>query len=222
MLSKHQPEPIVQRSPGLSALCKLFQGEPNWNILELGPARGGNIDFWSRFGHIIHVADLGSNLPLPVAVGDEEPVEPEWGRLLGLTQGRFFDIILTWDLLNYLELTNIAGLRAYLVHFCKPGSILYSLVFDQPSMPGEPTVYQIMDEEHLCYKYRSSNMIRCPRHQPRTLAGIMRGFSTANSFRLRNGTIEYLFAYEEAESLFRSEPTSESTELELPFELGTK
>jgi hypothetical protein len=39
-------------------------------------------------------------------------------------------------------------------------------------------------------------MCACPRHQPRAISGVMTRFRTSNSFRLRNGVVEYLFEYE--------------------------
>ncbi len=206
---KHQSKPVVHRSPGLSALCKRFQDDASWDILELGPALGGNIEFWSSFSTSIYVSDLRSNLPLPMPVqetDEEEPPIPDWDHLLGLPEGRCFDVLLTWDLLNYLELGAVASLANYLGRFCQAGSILFTLISDQQSMPEEPGIYRIVDEEHLSYNHGSSKMVACPRHQPRTLAGMMQAFGTSNSFRLRNGIIEYLFAYEGNVDLPGTEP----------------
>jgi hypothetical protein len=63
-------------------------------------------------------------------------------------------------------------------------------------MPDEITVYRIVDPSHLAYEYGSSEMRACPRHQPRAIAGAMGQFRISSSFRLRNGIVEYLFAYE--------------------------
>jgi hypothetical protein len=204
MVGKSEIKPITHRSLGLSALCKRFQDDSNLDILELGPALGGNITFWSRFSDSIHVADLRSSLPLTIPLReteDEERTEPQWDRLLELPEGRRFDVILTWDLLNYLELAAVASLIDYLNRFCRSGSILFTLIFDKQSMPEKPTIYRIVDEEHLSYEISSEKVVACPRHQPRTLACMIPAFSTSNSFRLRNGVIEYLFAYEGSEVL---------------------
>jgi hypothetical protein len=163
----------------------------------LGPVRGGNIKFWSRFGPSIYVADLRSSLPLPVMQSEEgEFVEPEWNSLLGLPEGSTYDVILAWDLLNYLELPVISSLIRYLMRFCHRGTILFALIFDQKQMPAVITVYHIADESHLRYEMAGSNMRECPRHQPRAVSGVMTGFRTTNSFRLRNGVVEFLFEFE--------------------------
>ena len=145
----------------------------------------------------MYVADLRSSLPLPpLPSEDTEFAEPEWDRLLGLPEGRTYDVILAWDLLNYLELQVVSSLVQYLKRFCRSGTILFALIFDQKQMPATITVYHIADESHLRYENASSEMRACPRHQPRAISGVMTRFRTSNSFRLRNGVVEYLFEYE--------------------------
>jgi hypothetical protein len=197
MMRKGQPEPVVHTSLGLQALCERLQTVETCEILELGPVRNGNLEFWSRFHPSIYIADLRSSLPLPVVVSeDSDFVEPDWDRLLGLPADRGYDVILAWDLLNYLELPAVTSIIKHLTGFCRPGTVLFTLIFDQKQMPEEITVYNIMDEAHLQYEYASPGMRTCPRHQPRALAGVMSRFKTADSFRLRNGVVEYLFQYE--------------------------
>jgi len=203
MRSKHAPEAVVHTSLGLNTLCQKLQGSTDLKILELGPARGGNIEFWSQFCSSVFVADLGASLPLPRLAEDQERTETEWKNLLGLPEGCRFDVILFWDLLNYIELTSIPSLVGYLSRFCRPGTILFSLIFDHSQMPEEITVYRIVDPSHLSYEISGPAMRACPRHQPRALTGALRGFRTSESFRLRNSVVEYLFAYEEEKSTAR-------------------
>jgi hypothetical protein len=196
---KFKPAPVLNSSLGLQALCQRLQNVTTCDILELGPVRNENIEFWSRFRPSIYVADLRSLLPLPVSVpedADSEFIDPNWESLLGLPPERRYDIILVWDLLNYLDLQTVASLIRYLRQFCRRGTILFTLIFDQKQMPSEITVYGIKDESHLKYEFAGSEMKACPRHQPRALSLAMARFQTSESFRLKNGIIEYLFEYE--------------------------
>jgi hypothetical protein len=196
MIPKLQPEPVVYSSLGLQELCQRLQDVATCNILELGPVRSGNIEFWSRFNPFIFIADLRSSLPLPISpIEDMEPAEPDWGSLLNLPEGRRFDVILAWDLLNYLELSSVSSLVHFLRPHCQPGAVLFTLIFDQKQMPEKITVYRISDESHLIYECSGSEMKSCPRHQPRAIESVMSHFRTSNSFRLRNGIVEYLFIY---------------------------
>lgn len=186
---------MIHQSLGLTELCRRIEGSEDLKILELGPARGVNIDFWSRYSGSIYVADLPSSLPLPQPAEEGEFPEFLWDRLLGLPESRRFDVILAWDLLNYLELASIAELMRYLGHFCRPGTVLFSLIFDLKQMPEKLTTYRIVDEAHISYEYGGTETQACLRHHARALTSVMGRFQIIHSFRLRNGVIEYLFEY---------------------------
>jgi hypothetical protein len=197
MVRMNRPEPVIYNSLGLQALCQRIEPVGVCDILELGPARTVNVTFWSRYNPSIYVADLRSSLPLPPLPESEESefVEPDWDRMLGLPADRTYDVVLAWDLLNYLELPVVASMIRYLKPFCRPGTILFTLIFDQKQMPDEIALYKIADESHLRYEYVGSGMRTCPRHRPHALEGVMNRFKATDSFRLRNGVIEYLFVY---------------------------
>lgn len=200
MVQKIQSKAVVHNSLGLRALFQRLQDDVTYEILELGPVRKGNIEFWSQFSNSIYVADLRSSLPLPPLPpppeDDSEPPERDWHQLLDLPEERRFDIILAWDLLNYIDLSDLSSLVGYLSRFCRPEAILFMLIFDDQRMRNDIAVYRIVDESHLGYELGSANMRDCPRHHAHTLTQIMRRFRSADSFRLRNGIIEYLFIYE--------------------------
>jgi hypothetical protein len=197
MTQKYQAEPVVFSSLGLEALFQRLQGISPCSILDLGPVRSKSIEFWSQFNPVIYMADLRSQLPLPIFASEVlQAAEPDWSLLLALPADSRYNVILAWDLLNYLELPSISSLIRYLKHFSLPGTILFTLIFDQKQMPKIITIYRIVDETHLAYEYDGAEMRACPRHQPRALAGVMQQFQISNSFRLRNGIVEFLFLYE--------------------------
>jgi hypothetical protein len=197
MTQKFHAEPLVYRSLGLEALYQRLQGISACSILDLGPVRNQSIEFWSQFKPFIYVADLRSQLPLPIVKNEgSEAAEPDWNFLLALPAGRRYNVMLAWDLLNYLDLPSVFSLVRYLKHFSLHGTALFTLIFDQKQMPEQITIYRIVDEAHLAYEYESSEARTCPRHQPHALAGVMQPFKISNSFRLRNQIVEFLFLYE--------------------------
>ena len=198
MEKKTQSRAVVHNSLGLHALFQRLQDDVRYEILELGSVRQGNIEFWIQFSNFIHVADLRSILPLPPLPPPpkDEPPERDWHQLLRLPEERRFDIILAWDLPNYLDLSDLSSLIAYLSRFCRPGTILFMLIFDNQKMREDIAAYRIVDESHLGYEIGGAKMRECPRHHAHTLTQMMRSFRSADSFRLRNGVIEYLFIYE--------------------------
>ena len=187
----------TNRSLGLKALCDQLVDMSGFSILDLGSALGVNVAFWSHFSPSMHIADLWSSMPEP-APPSLDPVEsdPGWQRILPLPQESRFDVILAWDLLNYLDHQQVSGLIRHLKGFCRPGSLLFALIFDQPQMSAIPIRFRIASTEQLTYDGRSAGSRACPRHQPRDMQKMLAGFRTSSSFRLRNGVQEYLFEYE--------------------------
>ena len=197
------PEPEIFKSLGLQELCRLIQSFESRSILDLGGAWGVNIKYWSSFSPSIHVADLHSAMPLvqpaePVVQPTEDEIStgPAWNRIMAIPESRRFDVILVWDLLNYLEQPLVVGLIQYLTRFCRRGALLFALIYDRQQMPDVPTVFKIKDEENLIYEGRSFETRPCPRHQPREVQRMFAGFRISSSFRLRHGVQEYLFEYD--------------------------
>ena len=188
---------VVHSSLGLQSLCNVIRDRGACDILELGPVRSGNIEFWAGFSPTIFVADLRSSLPLPVSWSEEgEFIEPDWKNIINLPEGRRYNVILAWDLFNYMEIPAVSSLVRYLHRYCGPEALLFALIFDQRQMPEEITVYRIVDESHLAYECIGTAMRPCLRHQPHALSGVMSNFRTFESYRLRNGMVEYVYAYE--------------------------
>ncbi len=200
MIQKSGFPAVVHNSLGFEALCQKLEGTSCPGVLELGPARSANIEFWSRYGSFMFIADLRASLPLPPLSEDRPFPESEWSRILDLPEGRLFDVILAWDLLNYIEMSALSSLVNHLSRFCRPGTILFFLIYDQPQMPEEITVYKIVDERSLVYENNSPGKRACPRYQPRAVTLLLNQFRTSDSFRLKNGIVEYLFVRESVQN----------------------
>jgi hypothetical protein len=117
--------------------------------------------------------------------------------VLGFDEETRFDLLLAWDLFNYLELSDLESLMRRLSRWCNPGALLFALISSQPVIPAEPTVFRILDAERMVYEPRSPETRRGPRHNPRDVLKAMMGFEVSSSFLLRNGIQEYVFIFPE-------------------------
>lgn len=197
MVQMSETDTVIHSSLGFQALCNTIQEAGSCDILELGPVRSRSIDFWTRFSSSIFVADLRSSLPLPFSRSEEgEFIEPDWDQILSLPEGGRYSVILAWDLFNYMEIEAVSSMVRYLSEHCSPEAMLFALIFDRKEMPEKITVYKVVDESHLAYEYSGTGMRPCLRHQPRVLSGAMPNFRTLESYRLRNGMVEYVYAYD--------------------------
>jgi hypothetical protein len=126
------------------------------------------------------------------AEGDSDGILSD---VLGFAEETRFDVLLAWDLFNYLELSELETLMRRLSRWCNPGALLLALISSQPVIPAEPTVFRILDAERMLYETRSPATRRGPRHNPRDVLKAMMGFEVSSSFLLRNGIQEYVFIF---------------------------
>ena len=199
-LTSPQPEmePAAHKSLALSALVQQMQSDRKYEILDLGPALGVNIGFWSQFQSRLYVADfyrsLGSSDSLQLQEGI--PYESVFRALLTGAADARFDIILAWDIFNYLNHDLLEGFIHYLGKLCRPGAFLFALISIMQQIPSDPIIFRILDREQLLYESRSAQVRPCPRHQAREINRMMAGFRVFGSFILRHGVQEYLFVRE--------------------------
>jgi 2-polyprenyl-3-methyl-5-hydroxy-6-metoxy-1,4-benzoquinol methylase len=193
ILQDSPSQPAVYKSLGLSTLLRFLRDDRKPTILDLGPALGANVEFWSRHQCRLHIEDFYRDFIARASNENEESKASIFADLLAFNEELSFDIVLTWDLFNYLDLAQLEGLVRHVSRFCKPGAALFALISSQPDIPDQPTVFRILDTERMVYETRTQITRPCPRHQPREVAKAMGLFQVSSSFLLRNGIQEYVF-----------------------------
>lgn len=185
-------EPEVHPSLALAALLAELRPERTLRLLDLGPAVGANIAFWSeRLPCSVQVADLHRSLA-------EVPAEtdPEVAVRAALPEPRPdeppIDLVLAWDLLDYLDRDRIRALAVALAARCRPGARWFAMVRIGKEIPREPGSYLIRPDGSLVYRLEGAHTRPGPRHRPSEIEAATPGFSTDRNFLLRHGVQEYL------------------------------
>ena len=184
-------------SLGLNALLRFLEDGHVYTILDLGPVLSANVEFWSRIPCRLHVEDFYSRYRERSSGSSEDAAESTFQDILCFGDGTRFDMVLAWDLFNYLDLNEIGSLIRRLALWCERGALLFALVSSQVTIPAEPRRFRILDTERLLVETGTMETRQNPRHQPRDLAKILSGFRVSSSFLLRNGVQEYVFIYGE-------------------------
>ncbi len=184
-------------SLALGMLVDKIASRPPCRVLELGPAFGANVEFLSRFSSKICIEDLYQTLASldPSFNGDQSTFCPVYEALLPYREDTRFDVILMWDLLDYLDGHNIRRLIRHLRRFCHRGTLLYALVSTRPKIPASPTHFKIVEKDKLIYQSTSTEERVCPRYRQGGLLEFLRSFRVERSYLLRNGVQEYLFEF---------------------------
>ena len=186
------------RSLGLKALFELLATDRKYSILDLGLAIGANIEFLSRFSSKLRVENLFETLRSGKFFGlDEELVDASLvSRILSIPEGERFDVVLSWDLVNYFKPAELRALIGYLETFCAKGAFFFTMGSTAKEIPAAPTRFKLIDAETLLYTAGSAEVRPCPRYAPRDLCLLMSAFRIQSSYILQNGMQEYLFVHD--------------------------
>ena len=184
-------EPVRLRSLALENLLEDLVPGGSYRFLDLGPAVGSNIEFFSRFALSVQVADLAASLASP---------EPRaWEKALDAidpgTEHPGYHAVLAWDLLNYLSKDQLREMGARMAGMVREGGRLFSLVYYSKEMPAEPLRYRIEDQRTLVYDTATTT-----RPAPRYPQGVVRGafpdFKVDRGYLLKTGLQELLLQRE--------------------------
>jgi len=190
------PREEVHGSPALESLVERLERSAPPSILDLGPAVGSNVEFLSRFSGRLSIADLHGSLAADEGLAvrfHEQPV----GVLADLLppvgpDDPGHDVVLAWDVFNYLNREQMDALGAHLARLTRPGAHLLALVATALEIPAEPVVFKIEDRNHLRYIVSGPRPRKSPRWAPSELGRSLAGFSVDRSYLLRHGVQEYL------------------------------
>lgn len=185
-------------SLALPLIIARIEGSLRSHVLDLGPALGPNVDFFSRLARRLTIADSFQTLLSLQAeherTGDGLTPEREAEALLAYDAETRFDVVFAWDLLNYFKPTQLAPLVTRLGRFCRQGSLMFALIGTRPEMPARPRSFRILDRGRLLYETSTAAVCACPLYEERDLARSMPGFRVENTFLLRNGMKEFIFS----------------------------
>lgn len=161
-------------------------------VLDLGPACGPNVTFFAGLGCKLYIADLNNSLfTARTLAGRAEALENALGREIPSHES--FDLVLLWDLLDYLDDAEIRILGARLRPVCRATSLLYGMVSYRKEIPDRPARYEIRDLKTIGSTPDSPLTRPAPLHKEPELARLLPDFEVDSTYLLRHGMQEYLF-----------------------------
>jgi hypothetical protein len=189
---------VSHKSPALNVVLGDIQQDRRYEILDLGSAVGQNVDFFGQFSCRLHIEDLYDTLSSFDFLSPEDgfSYQAVFSYLMPYPRKLRFDLILAWDILNYLEREECRQLIVHLGHFCQKGTILFGLISTRRHIPDTPHLFRLGGTEKLVYERRSTVVRDCPRYEKTDLDVLIPGFRVCNSFLLRNGYKEYVFLWQ--------------------------
>jgi len=190
----HQPlqSGLVRfRSQAFEEIHNHFYKCAHPNILELGMPLGMNVDYFSQYSCRLFIEDLYSRISVLSSINLPRQLESLEYQQLG--DDFAFDLILCWDLLDYLRPAQILGVVDLFRPYVKRGSLLYILTSDTRMISDQPQTYRLADDMHIEPELLTLEQRENPRHRPGNLQDMLGSFMLQRSYMLTSGRMEHLF-----------------------------
>ena len=188
---------LTRRSSGLGAVARTLQSEEPICVLDIGSTSASNIRYLTERGHKIYSEDLLEASTDPALITKDEQ-----GQMI-LDSRRFladnlvypaaqFDIVLCWNLADYMHESLVKPVVARLWSTVKPGGMMLAFFHTHEAGPDAPCYrYHIVDNDILEMQH-----VQARRDLRRGPTGVLHS-SIEKSFRLQrvfnNRHIENLF-----------------------------
>lgn len=183
-------------SPLFRSLLDRMDDQRRYEILDLGSATPSNIEFFGHYHCRLHIADCLNDL---VALKDDEEA-PGGGQIQARVKGMLpshedlnFDVVLAWDVLNYLDKPVLRALMADLATSVDRNTQLHAYVYPRQSMPAHPSRFRISTDGSLQIEPGSQELVPSPCYRQPELEKLMPDLIVQRSVLLKNGIQEYLF-----------------------------
>jgi hypothetical protein len=194
-LSQVQP-PASADAGGVNAplfrrLLELQSADRRAVILDLGPARTETVALFSQFRCRLEFADLGDCCGQLNA--ETDPLQQLVESLLPRRRREAADVVLCWDLLNYLQRPALKTLMAGVAARCRPGTLAHALIaYSAPRMPAKPDRYAALPDGRLVIRHTTGADCAAPRYTPEDLRHCLPDYTVDSAMLLKNGMQEFL------------------------------
>jgi hypothetical protein len=189
-------EPDVHRSLAFAALCEEIRRR-KLTVLDLGSAVGSNVEFLSQYGCKLFIEDLYAALSSRAPGEGGDLAGPSFfTEFLSVPEDTRFDVVLAWDLFDYLQRKELATFAEQLRNHTNRGALIFALISYHKTIPAQPYRFRIKDDQHLVYERRTGAERPSPRLAPAEVTNLLKGFRVDRSFLLKHGIQEYLLVRE--------------------------
>ena len=137
------PQKVTRRSSGLGELARLWASESSLCVLDLGSTSATNITFFTGRGHKIYSEDLlvASTEPTLATKDEQGKVVLDSRKFLAdnlLYPAAHFDVILCWNLADYLDESLVRPVMGRLWSVLKPGGMLLAFFHTKDAGSDSP------------------------------------------------------------------------------------
>lgn len=184
------------KSPLLFSLFDKLDPQKQLRILDTGAANASTIETLSRFYCKLWIADSWNEICAlsPEQAETDDNLHDSFDRAFHLhkQQPAKLDVILLWDLPNYLDGRILSDLIQYLQIHMHAQTLLHCYIYTSSQMPAVPGHFAIDAGQTVVIRHQDCGTRPCPAYYQEALQKIMSPFRVRRSVLQANGMQEYL------------------------------
>jgi hypothetical protein len=181
-------------APLFHQVLQRFDNGGRWVVLDLGAARSDTIRVFGKYRCRLDIVELADNLADINAETDARRLRQRVELALPVRGREATDLVLCWDLINYLTQPALTAVMEIIAARCKRGALAHGLVYySAQRMPERPGCFVPLDEQRLINLAPLGADRLAPRYSPEDLARCMPRYTVERGRLLRNGMQEFLF-----------------------------
>lgn len=193
--------PLTRHSSGLAEVSRYCAANPALSILDLGPTSTLNLHYFAERGHRIYSEDLlrASADPALLLPAEDGPPVVDGKRFLAENlaySGVTFDLVVCWNLADYMEESLVKPAVARLWSLMSPGGMLLAFFHTQEAGPNMPCPrYHIVSDDSLQVQTQHAGSASLPLQrvfQNRHIENLFRDFASIRFFIARDHIREVL------------------------------
>ena len=186
------------KSPLLFGVLQALEPETRVEVLDLAPANADLLDYFSQYHCKLHLPGCRDEL-LTLGMTDDEanrPLPREFNRLIPLQNGgtSTLDIVLLWDLPNYLDKQVLSALITYLTPHVTNHTVLHTYIHTRQTMPEQPGDYRLSLENNVLVDMPAIGNASSPMYYQELLHKVFAPFRVKRGMLLANGLQEYILS----------------------------
>lgn len=183
-------------APLFRGLLQGMEDDARRVVLDLGPARAATVATFGRFRCRLEITDLGEAIETLNAAEGPDELHTALSALLPPRRPEATDLVLCWDLLNYLEPPALKALMGEVQGRLRPGSLVHALIaYSTPRMPARPQYITPTAGYGLEIAPFDTAERTARRYTPDELGRLMGGYVVERAMLLKNGMQEFLFRH---------------------------
>jgi hypothetical protein len=159
-------------------------------VLDLGSGSSRSVEYYSCFDAKVFVEDLRNDIC--AAGADSQALTAAVDRISQHGPRGACEVVMLWDLLNYLPARHRTLLAQHLSQLTLPGSLVHLSVWTTALMPELPLHFELLSEDQLLYRLDEPPSRVSPLITKPDLAKLFPEFQRVRSFLSRTGIEEQL------------------------------